>query len=129
ETPQAGFDQPLALLSDCHRRVEKFLGILRRLAREHRGGELNAERREAMAAGLRYFRSAAPWHTQDEEASLFPRLRASKNPLAQEAVRRIDALEADHALAGPIHDTVDRLASRWLEQGRLPDDEVETLVR
>ncbi len=41
--PQAGFDEPLRLLSDCHRRIEHFLGILLKVAREQPGGQLNQE--------------------------------------------------------------------------------------
>ena len=29
--PQSGFDDPLGLLSDCHRRIESFLGVLIRV--------------------------------------------------------------------------------------------------
>ena len=78
EPPSPSFQQPLALLSDCHRRVERFLGLLARVAAEGRGGLLDRRQREALEAALRYFREAAPRHTADEEESLFPRLRALK---------------------------------------------------
>ena len=31
--PEHGFDEPLGLLSDCHRRIERFLGVLAAVAR------------------------------------------------------------------------------------------------
>ncbi len=123
DTPQAGFGEPLRLMSDCHRRVEKFLGVLVRIAVERQGGPLDAEHRTALEAALRYFRNAAPWHTQDEEVSLFPRMRRCSDPRARQAMAQIDALEADHAAAAPLHDGVERLGRRWLDRGRLsPDD-------
>jgi hypothetical protein len=62
-------------LSDCHRRIEKFLEQIIRVCTTARGGELNAGQREALEVALRYFRQAAPLHTADEETSLFPRVR------------------------------------------------------
>ena len=38
--PDHGFDEPLGLLSDCHRRIEHFLSHLIALARKNRGGPL-----------------------------------------------------------------------------------------
>lgn len=128
DTPQAGFDEPLKLMSDCHRRVERFLGMLLEVARR-RGGALDEAHRSALTAGLRYFRNAAPWHTQDEEASLFPRLRRCGDAQAKAAMSRIDALEADHADAAPIHAEVETLATRWLEAGRLGDADADLLLR
>ena len=60
DTPQAGFDEPLRLMSDCHRRVERFLGVLTRVARERADGELDKQHRGALESTLRYFRNAAP---------------------------------------------------------------------
>ena len=39
-TPEHSFEQPLGLLSDCHRRIELFLGVLTRIAEDARGGAL-----------------------------------------------------------------------------------------
>ena len=44
---EPGFDNPLGLLSACHRRVERFLAALARVARERRGGELTDAERSA----------------------------------------------------------------------------------
>ena len=81
-----GFDEPLGLLSDCHRRIEHFLRVLIALdARAHGGPLLDTERNDLTAA-LRYFATAAPRHTADEEDSLFPRLRESSDPAALRAL-------------------------------------------
>jgi hypothetical protein len=37
-----GFDEPLGLLSDCHRRIERFLGAMLTIVKRSGGGE-NAE--------------------------------------------------------------------------------------
>lgn len=117
--PEHGFDTPLGLLSDCHRRIEKFLDLLLRVTDEAGGGALTPPQREAMATALRYFEQAAPLHTRDEEESLFPRLRASADSDAQAALSAVAALEADHDAADVAHAAVDALGRRWLEAGTL----------
>jgi hemerythrin-like domain-containing protein len=120
--PEHGFDQPLGLLSDCHRRIENFLGMMIRVLARAAGGAtaLGPEEREALEAALKYFDVAAPRHTQDEEESLFPRLRASKHPSADAALARMQALEADHRRADAMHADVKELCRRWLDIGPLP---------
>ncbi|MBM3214571.1 hemerythrin domain-containing protein [Candidatus Poribacteria bacterium] len=122
------FTEPLALMSECHRRVERFLGVLVRAADELSGKPLNPEEREAIATSLRYFRDAAPKHTQDEETSVFPRLRALGEP-AREAFETMDRLEGDHAVADSAHAEVQRLGWQWVEQGELASEEAEQLRR
>ena len=126
--PMANFETPLALLSDCHRRVEKFLGVIQAVAVEGRGHELNVEYRAGLDTALRYFQHAAPLHTQDEEASLFPRLRASGAPEVEAAMARLDGLEADHRAAEPLHAEIDVLGRKWLAEGTLPPEETGRLV-
>src|SRR5690606_29363620 len=99
-----GFDAPLGLLSDCHRRIERFLEVLITIADARRGAELSPSDRDALSAALQYFRTAAPRHSADEEESLFPRLRASTHPEARAALARLEALEADHRVAEDHHD-------------------------
>src|ERR1700690_3148867 len=101
---ESDFDSPLGLLSDCHRRIESFLGVLNRVAAEYQGRQLSADGRTALEKALKYFRESAPKHTSDEEDSLFPRLRASAHPLAKSSLDALDALEADHVAAAADHD-------------------------
>ncbi len=114
---ESDFTNPLGLLSDCHRRIERFLNVLVRVSEERKGGELRAEEKAALETALTYFRSAAPKHTADEEDSLFPRLRASGR--ADAALECLDKLEGDHQAAARDHGTVDSLGMRWLAEGRL----------
>jgi hemerythrin-like domain-containing protein len=117
-TPDAGFDEPLRLLADCHRRIEMFLAVLSRLAT---GAEapLTALQREAVERAVTYFDQAAPRHTEDEERSLFPRMRASADAKPRAALAELDALEADHHAAAASHAEVDRLCRSWLRFGSL----------
>jgi hemerythrin-like domain-containing protein len=116
------FSEPLGLLSDCHRRIEKFLDQLLAVTRAAGGGTLDEKQREALTVALRYFRSAAPLHTADEEKSLFPRLREhafNGHLQAQQALDVMERLESDHDAADVRHAVIDELGSRWLEQGTL----------
>jgi hemerythrin-like domain-containing protein len=123
------FQQPLELLSDCHRRVESFLRALILVAEQARGGELNSRQREALETALRYFREAAPKHTADEEESLFPRMREIGDRASREALAKIQALEADHEVAKDGHNAVEQLGQKWLADGRLSGDETSRLVK
>jgi hemerythrin-like domain-containing protein len=122
------FQQPLELLSDCHRRVESFLHALILVTEQARGGELNSQQREALQTALRYFREAAPKHTADEEESLFPRMRQLGGEATREALVKIQALEADHETAKGSHDAVEQLGQKWLADGRLSPDETSHLL-
>lgn len=125
--PEHGFDQPLGLLSDCHRRIERFLEMLQKVAGHGGGAALNDEQRRAVDAALEYFRTAAPRHTADEEESLFPMLRASGSPEARAALKIVEALEHDHVVANLAHAEVDRLFRLWVEQGGLDAPQVQKL--
>lgn len=127
--PDHGFDEPLGLLSDCHRRIERFLGALRSVCAARQGGALNPAELETLRRAREYFRVAAPRHTQDEEVSLFPQLRASADPRASAALDALARLEADHGVADQKHGEVDRLVTRWLDSGALDAAAVGELAR
>ena len=93
------FSDPTGLLSDCHRRIEMFLGSLQRIMQAI-DSPLATDARRALETALRYFHEAAPKHTKDEEESLFPRLRE-------------------------IHTEVHRLGLRCLKTGHLPAREAD----
>lgn len=117
--PDHSFNEPLGLLSDCHRRIEQFLDLLINVSDAAGEQDLSPAHREALQVALRYFSVAAPKHTQDEEASLFPRLRDVNSAEAREAMAKLDALEADHIRADAAHAEVDVLGLRWLQDGHL----------
>ncbi len=112
------FTDPTGLLSDCHRRVEMFLGSLEAVARVI-DRPATEETRRALESALRYFAQAAPKHTADEEESLFPRLRQIHHPEIQAAFSRLEQLEEEHRWAAPLHAEVDRLGAQYLSTGNL----------
>lgn len=116
-TPLADFDQPLDMLQDCHRRVERFLAMLVR-AGDEAPSPLDAEWRDALHAALEYFASAAPLHTQDEEDSLFPRLRNhADRPDVATALDVVERLEHEHEAAAVMHAEHERIGRSWLARG------------
>jgi hemerythrin-like domain-containing protein len=125
---ESDFNDPLGMLSDCHRRIEMFLRALQSVCVQARGARLDSEQRSALEASLRYFREAAPKHTADEEESLFPRLRESSGAAAEALLARVEALEKDHGVAAAAHDEVEQLGRKWLAEGELPADEAARLV-
>ena len=120
---ESDFTDPIGLLGDCHRRIERFLDVFVNVAARQTGGPLNQEQRRALTTSLRYFREAAPKHTADEEESLFPRLRQAGDAATLALLARIDSLEQDHECAANIHDEVDLLFRRWLSDAVLPSAE------
>jgi hemerythrin-like domain-containing protein len=114
---ESSFTSPLGLLSDCHRRIERFLGVLTQIS-SRAGQPLQAQERVSLETALAYFREAAPKHTADEEESLFPRLRASGAGEAQLA-----ALESDHQIAARDHAAAEFLATRWMAGGTLEESD------
>jgi hemerythrin-like domain-containing protein len=125
--PDSGFDDPFGLLSDCHRRIERFMGVLATLAIQFEGQRLTLDAAEAVTTVLRYFRDAAPKHTLDEEESLFPRVRARGCSKAQQVLLRVRELEQDHHDATAWHAELDRLGRRWVADGELGPDDFERL--
>jgi hemerythrin-like domain-containing protein len=113
--PGSGFDDPIGMLKDCHRRIESFLGILCVVAGRAQGRGLTSEERDAVKAALQYFRSGGQRHTADEEESLFPRLRDSD----ANSLEEISRLEGDHREANGLHGSVERLYSIWIAAGEL----------
>ncbi len=128
QKPAPTFQQPLELLSDCHRRIESFLGDLILVAERARGGPLQPVERTALETALRYFREAAPRHVADEEESLFPRLRECASDAARAALASVMALENDHRSVERDHAVVDQIGRRWLDTGRIPYTDVEILT-
>ncbi|HEY7293165.1 MAG TPA: hemerythrin domain-containing protein [Vicinamibacterales bacterium] len=120
QRPDHGFDEPLGLLSDCHRRIEHFLRVLEVTTDRVNGAALSAAERSQVEGAMTYFATAAPRHTADEEESLFPRMEASRDANAISVVDAIRRLESDHEEANGHHGAVDRLVRQWLADGVLP---------
>ena len=123
-----GFEQPLGLLSDCHRRIERFLNAMLVVSREQKGRLLGAEERSALKRATVYFQTAAPLHTADEEQGLFPLLRSHAGDQEPELVGKLDALESEHHSNEAVHAKVDTFVGRWLEHGALPERDALELI-
>jgi len=121
--PDSGFDDPIGMLKDCHRRIESFLDILCVAVDRAQGRSLTGEERDAAQAALQYFRTGGQRHTADEEESLFPRLRNSDETTFKE----IDRLESDHREANDLHCSVERLYTVWTKSGSLGPDNARLL--
>jgi hemerythrin-like domain-containing protein len=125
QRPDHGFDEPLCLLSDCHRRIEHFLRVLVVATKRLGEGPVGDAERRQLESAVAYFATAALRHTADEEESLFPRMAASHDPDATAVLTQIKQLESDHEDANTHHAAVDGLVRRWLADGVL----AEPLVR
>ena len=125
---ESDFTDPIGMLGDCHRRIERFLNVLLRVAEQAHGEALNEEQRGALETALRYFRDAAPKHTADEEESLFPRLRRIENAGVRALLTQIQSLEEEHVCADKSHGEVDNLGRLWLRDGSLPPEQASRLL-
>jgi hemerythrin-like domain-containing protein len=125
---ESDYANPLGMLSDCHRRIEKFLDLLLTVTKQVQGQQLKDEYRTAFATALRYFREGAPKHTCDEEDSLFPRLHQAADAQAQQVLSQLENLQQDHTVAEAGHRTVDALGSRWLTDGSLTIEDAKALT-
>ncbi len=114
--PDSGFDDPIGMLIDCHRRIESFLHILCVVGARAANRSLTDEEIKAVQSALQYFRVGGQRHTADEEESLFPRLRAEFAGGAQD---ELGGLENDHRLANELHRSVEALYSTWIAEGSL----------
>lgn len=123
--PDSGFDDPLGMLKDCHRRIERFLHILCLVASRARGRSLTGEEADAVEAALNYFSVGGQRHTADEEESLFPRLRGDS---FRAEFEQLDRLESDHQRADELHAMIETLFRSWIAAGSLnPEDETRIL--
>lgn len=120
----SGFDDPLGMLKDCHRRIEHFLNILHVVVKRAGGRGLSEEESAAVHAALHYFREGGRRHTTDEEESLFPRLRAA---CGGEELAELGGLEDDHREADRAHALVDELYTHWLDEGTVDPHDLQRL--
>lgn len=110
------FADPLGLMSHCHRKIEGYLAGLAASGEKFLGGST-----EERAAGFRiidaareHFAVRGPKHTEDEEISLFPRLREYGGHEAEDALA---ALETEHRVAEGVHSEFDELIERLPRDG------------
>ncbi len=101
----ATIDTPIEHLMACHRRIEQRLETLIN-ASGHIGKD-RAEALEAIRKSLEFLDTSGALHTQDEEASLFPRLRPK---LSSSEIAFVDSLETQHVEARAVYANLKRLA-------------------
>jgi len=121
----SGFDDPIGMLTDCHRRIERFLHVLCMVVDRARGRSLTAEETEAIDAALQYFHTGGQRHNADEEASLFPRLRAE---CPSEELEELGGLENDHRRVNDLHAAAERYYRIWIDSGQLNQEDNERLL-
>jgi len=91
---QTTLDHPLEHLMACHRRIEERLATLERAT-------------EALDKALHFLETTGATHTEDEEESLFPRLRRR---LGQEDTAFLAQLEMQHIRADALNVDIKRAA-------------------
>jgi hemerythrin-like domain-containing protein len=103
EPESATLDRPLDHLTACHRRIEDRLATLERAAKVIDSDPAAA--RAALGSAFRFFESNGLLHTEDEEQSIFPRLRVSFDDQGREL---LDALGRQHDEAEALFAEVKR---------------------
>jgi hemerythrin-like domain-containing protein len=129
DNPGSDFRDPIGLLADCHRRIEKFLDVLELVAHSCQGDILDVEHRQAFEVALRYFQVSAPKHVSDEEVSLFPRLLVSAGSRLSLLSELLDRLNREHRSMSRSHEEVDDLGRCWLADHVLHPHEMTRLVK
>jgi hemerythrin-like domain-containing protein len=122
--PDSGFDDPIGMLTDCHRRIERFLGVLCNVIQSAGRKSLTEEEKCAIQAAVHYFQQGGQRHTSDEEESLFPRLRGKFIP----AVDSIAQLQSDHRTANRLHNSIEHLYFSWISSGTLSLEDENQLL-
>ena len=103
------FGDPLGLLVHCHERIEKQLETLARAAEVLLSSDSRsiANAFAAIDAACKHFQVAGVKHTEDEEVSLFPRLREHGGDAGEEAIVAMKELESQHRTAEEMHKQFD----------------------
>jgi hemerythrin-like domain-containing protein len=96
-SPRATFDEPLAMLAQCHDRAGAQVNTLRRLLAHLPQHGADEQARDAANAVMRYFEIAARDHHADEESDLFPALLEAVAGSDAVCLRELtDSLRAEH---------------------------------
>jgi hemerythrin-like domain-containing protein len=122
--PDSGFNDPLGMLKDCHRKIEQSLDTLCVVVEYAAERDLSDEETASVQAALHFFRVAGQRHIADEELSLFPRMVAHAHKQDLEDLKK---LEREHDEANAQHAAVEELFLRWMADGQLDIDDHEQL--
>jgi hemerythrin-like domain-containing protein len=121
------FTDPLGLLVHCHERIESQLETLCRAAEVLRSGDLKSLPRafEAIETACKHFAIAGVKHTDDEEVSLFPRLRKHGGSGGEEALAAVTELESQHRIAEQMHQQFDEFVLTLPRDGSADSRELD----
>jgi hemerythrin-like domain-containing protein len=110
-------DEPLAFLRACHRRIEERIQILERAvaAFAEPGHPQWLEAMDAVQMAFAYFEESGRRHAEDEERSLFPRLRRVDG-----CGDVLDALERDHREEDALRHELGAIARGLREPNETP---------
>lgn len=113
------FTNPMGLLVHCHERIEGQLRNLERAAEILRGGDQRSlpQTFAAIEMACAHFATSGVKHTEDEDVSLFPRLRERGGAAGQEALAAMAELESQHRSAEQMHAEFDELVARIPRDG------------
>lgn len=113
------FTNPLGLLVHCHERIEAHLSALERAAEILRAGDSRSLPRvfAAIDSACAHFAVPGVKHTEDEEVSLFPRLRERGGTAGQDAIAAMAELESQHRTAEQFHAEFDELVESLPRDG------------
>ena len=123
------FADPLGLLVHCHTRIEGHLRALEqacRILRQPNTKQLPAAF-DLIDLACAHFAVPGVKHTEDEEVSLFPRLREHGGAEAEDALAAAEELEMQHRVAERLHAEFDALAARIPRNGSAVAEEVDRL--
>ena len=122
------FTNPLGLLVHCHQKIENQLETLERASEILRSGELRSlpGAFAAIDAACAHFAVPGVKHTEDEEISLFPRLREHSGA-GEEALAAMSELESQHKSAQRLHSDLDDLVARLPRDGSANPKDLDTL--
>jgi pyridoxamine 5'-phosphate oxidase len=122
------FSNPIGLLIHCHERIEGQLSVLESAADILRAGDTRSLSRvfASIDGACAHFTIAGVKHTEDEELSLFPRLREQGGHAGQDALAAMTELESQHRTAEQLHVELDELVSRLPRDGSADSKDLDT---
>jgi hemerythrin-like domain-containing protein len=114
-------------MTDCHRRIERFLSVLERVAQRGHRTALSDKHRRYIERALRYFDSAVLQHTEDERA-LFQLIRESNQGEGQNTWQQLTDVEAEHARRKALHRELESQFRRWINLTRMEPPQRHRLI-
>ena len=120
--PDSGFDDPIGMLKDCHRRIEHFLGILCVVVDRAQNRSLTEDEIAAAQAAIQYFRTGGFCFFVVVVVFFFLCLVVVGGCVV------LDALEDDHDEAGRLHAEVEALYRSWISNASLAEVDTRLLL-